>query len=112
MSKKTVEEIVEKFKDKKGDKPTVAVGTRKGTIEVNRMELVEYSGVPALEVYLSNAAGDPHYRIFNPPVLIEDPQGDIELPVRQKEGEEPKGKKKFRRDPLAAVLEVIAGHNR
>ena len=112
MSKRVVNEIVDEFNGKKGNRRTLAVSTRKGAIEVARMELVEYVGVPTLEVYLANAEGDPHYRILNPPVYVEDPRGDVELPFRQKEGEEPTSTRRYRRDPLAAVLEVIAGHNR
>ena len=43
--------------------------------------------------------GDPHFRIWNPPLLVEDPLGDIEL-----------GGRKFREDPLGAVAEAIARH--
>lgn len=40
--------------------------------------------------------GDPHFRIFNPPLLVEDPAGPVE-----------RNGKRYREDPLAALAEVI-----
>lgn len=43
-------------------------------------------------------ATEDDFRIFNPPTLVHDPQGDIELHGRR-----------YREDPLAAVAQVILG---
>lgn len=43
--------------------------------------------------------GDPHYRIFNPPLLAEDPAGPVVVDGRR-----------YRLDPVMAVAEVIARH--
>lgn len=40
--------------------------------------------------------GDPHFRIFNPPTLVEDPAGPVHHNGRR-----------YREDPLAALAEVI-----
>lgn len=55
------------------------------------------SEVAYLEVTVGGpAGGDPHYRVVNPPQLVEDPDGDVELRGRR-----------WRVDPLAALAEVI-----
>ena len=43
-------------------------------------------------------ATEDDFRVFNPPTLVQDPQGDIELHGRR-----------YREDPLAAVAQVILG---
>lgn len=45
------------------------------------------------------AGGDPAFRVVNPPALVPDPAGEVEISgVR------------YRNDPLAALAEVIAGN--
>lgn len=39
---------------------------------------------------------DPHFRVVNPPLLVEDPAGPVEI-----------NGKRFREDPLAALARVI-----
>jgi hypothetical protein len=55
-------------------------------------------GLDLIEVWIhgDTTSGDPHFRIYNPPLLASDPEGDTEVHGRR-----------FRQDPLAAVAEVI-----
>jgi hypothetical protein len=103
MSKEKVKEIVEKFQKDKGEAQTLVVPTKEGPLEIARMQVKEVSGFSFLEIYLADTTSDPHYRIMNPPLYYEDPTGDVEIPGSSK---------KYRRDPLRAVAEVIAGHKR
>jgi hypothetical protein len=74
----------------------VVVATPGGTVEI---ESLSASG-EAVEVTVTGAAGgDPSFRIFNPPTLVPDPAGDVEVHGIR-----------FRYDPLAAVAHVIANH--
>jgi hypothetical protein len=41
--------------------------------------------------------GDPHWRIVNPPLLAQDPAGDVEI-----------GGRRYRADPFAALAEAVA----
>lgn len=53
-----------------------------------------------VEVWLGdNTTRPPDYRIFNPPTLARDPQGDIEVRGQM-----------YREDPLTTLAEVIASH--
>lgn len=56
------------------------------------------SGVDFLEVRLAGQpeGGDPHFRVVNPPLLVPDPGGPVEL----------RGTR-WREDPLAALAEAI-----
>lgn len=45
------------------------------------------------------ACGDPTFRVFNPPALVADPDGDVE-----------RGGVRYRSDPLAALAEVVAAN--
>ena len=63
-------------------------------VAFGHVELIE-GGV---EVWLGTKSGKPDYRIFNPPTLVYDAQGDIEVRGRM-----------HREDPLGALAEVIAG---
>lgn len=51
-----------------------------------------------VEVHLEDGTegGDPHFRIVNPPLLVEDPAGDVLT-----------GNGTFRLDPVAALANVI-----
>lgn len=65
--------------------------------------------VPYVDVYTAGptVGGDPHFRIINPPTLVEDPNGDIVVTSKA-----PNGKtvtRKYREDPVAAIAEAIAG---
>ncbi|WP_328339552.1 hypothetical protein [Micromonospora sp. NBC_00421] len=44
----------------------------------------------------ANEAGDPHFRIVNPPIYAQDPAGDVEI-----------GGRRYRADPVAALAEAI-----
>ena len=74
--------------------------TRHGQVELaNVAHKVGDDGLEYVEVYTAGAtvSGDPHFKIWNPPVLVEDPVGEIELSGRR-----------YREDPLGAIAEVVA----
>jgi hypothetical protein len=60
-----------------------------------RTVVLEDGQTTALEVYAAGAP-DPHIRIVNPPTMVADSTGDIEL-----------GGQRFREDPMAAVAAVV-----
>lgn len=72
-----------------------------GTVRFAAVEVSEGDGATSVEVHLDGevVGGDPHFRIINPPMLVEDPDGGIEV-----------GGFRYREDPLAALAEVIARH--
>jgi len=72
-----------------------------GEVRLASVDVQEVDGVTSVEVHLDGrtAGGDPHFRIVNPPTLVEDPAGDIELAGLY-----------YREDPLVALAEVIARH--
>lgn len=82
----------------RGKEPT-AVPTSRGAVHIARIDTHEEAGRSWIDVHLDGdtEGGDPHFRIVNPPTLVRDPYGEIEV-----RGE------RYRDDPLAAVAEVIA----
>jgi hypothetical protein len=69
------------------------------------LERVQYrtdpdSGVAYVDVTVAGpAGGDPHFRVVNPPLLVQDPEGEhVAHGVR------------WREDPLAALAEVIGSN--
>lgn len=78
-------------------------------VVIERLEFVEEtSDCPAhIEVWVGDPVGnDPHYRIFNPPVLVEDPRGSIVKEVSGRSGQ--LARRRYRVDPVAAVAEALA----
>lgn len=75
------------------------VQTRHGDVEFADVAEADVDGIIHLEVRLAGpvVGDDPHFRIFNPPTLVEDPNGDV-----QERG------RRYRVDPVAAVAELIA----
>lgn len=75
------------------------VQTRNGDVAFTSVEETEVDGVTCLEIRLAEpvVGNDPHFRIFNPPTLVEDPTGDVQS-----------GARRYRVDPVAAVAELIA----
>lgn len=73
--------------------------TRHGVVHIERLEFGKEGEVEWADVYLAGLveAGDPHFRIFNPPLLVADPTGDIEV----------RGQR-FRHDPMAALADTVA----
>lgn len=85
----------------KNERGELTVRSRKGgEVTLTNIKYVEYDGVSCVEIWGDEGAVAPSYRIFNPPTLVEDGLGDIEV----------RGKK-FREDPLGALAEVIASNN-
>ncbi len=76
--------------------------TRAGEVQIEDVKtFVDPDGMTIVEVFVAGptAGGDPHFRIINPPALVEDPAGP-----------EVRGQRRFRTDPLAALAEVIGQH--
>jgi hypothetical protein len=75
------------------------VRTRRGTVHFGSIKEKKVKGVTFVEVRLEGETegGDPNFRIVNPPALVSDPRGDVEI-----------NGKRFRHDPEAALAEVIA----
>lgn len=81
----------------------VTVTTAAGhTVRIQRVELSPESADTAwVDVYLEGQTedGEAHFRVINPPTLVEDRGGEIIVNgVRHRE------------DPLLALAEVLAGH--
>lgn len=89
----------ERARGRWGEGGTYTVGTRQGAVELAGVTYHEADGVAWVEVRVAGAteSGEPHYRIFNPPTLVEDPEGSVEL----------RGKR-WTLDPLRAVAEAVA----
>lgn len=75
--------------------------TRGGEVVIDRLvQRTDAAGVPFIEVFLKGeTVSESHFRMYNPPSLVPDPNGDIES-----------GGMRFRDDPLAAIAEVISQH--
>ena len=84
-----------------GEGLAAVVQTRYGRVQVAGVSVEQVGEEAAVSVLLAGAppGSDPHFRIFNPPTLVEDPGGDVEVRGRR-----------YREDPLGAVAEVIARH--
>jgi hypothetical protein len=73
------------------------VQTRHGVVRIAAVTLESEDGYPYVGVRLHPDPGrECDYRIFNPPLLVTDPDGDIITPGGR-----------YRRDPVLAVAEVI-----
>lgn len=80
----------------------LGVNTRFGEVQfASIVTKTDTAGLDYAEVYTAGSTvnNDPHWRIWNPPLLVEDPFGDIVI-----DG------KTFREDPIQAIAEAIARH--
>jgi len=80
----------------------VTCQTRRGQdVTIREVRRCTGDGTTWVEVWLGGdvEGGDPHFRIFNPPQLVEDPHGDVVHAGRR-----------FRHDPVAALAEVVASN--
>lgn len=95
------EEVIGAWEARGEDPGPYALRTRHGDVILERVTRHEEDGQAYVEVYAGGetAGGDPHFRVFAPPTLVEDPNGEIES-----------GGRRFRKDPLAALAEVVAQH--
>lgn len=79
----------------------------KGDVIIGAMEYVEEpDGTACIHIWTGEKRGRAQYRIINPPILVEDPSGDVEIQIIN-----PKGRtasRRFREDPVRAVAEGIA----
>lgn len=77
--------------------------TARGVVQLDRVERTPgQEGQPdAIEVWVGGEteSGDPHFRIFNAPEHVLDPEGDVEI-----------NGLRFRHDPMAALAEAVAQH--
>jgi len=73
--------------------------TRHGAVHIERFDFHKEGEHEWVEVHMGGQVegGDPHFRIENPPTLVSDPAGDIELATGR-----------YRHDPLAALAELVA----
>ncbi|HEY3689651.1 MAG TPA: hypothetical protein VGL46_05035 [Pseudonocardiaceae bacterium] len=78
-------------------------------VVISRIDYGEADDVSYVDIYADGATvgGDPHFRIINPPMLVEDPAGDIVVTSKRRDGR--MVTRTFREDPLAAIAEAIAG---
>lgn len=76
-----------------------AARTPEGEVRICRVTSHQEGDAHWVEVHLhgETTGGDPHFRIFNPPILAADPLGPVEI-----------NGQRFREDPLAAVAQVVA----
>lgn len=75
----------------------MVIKNRLGQVQIHKAELKEVQGSTCIDIWTgSRTEAPPDYRIFNPPTLAQDPEGDIEV-----------GGKMYREDPMAAIAEVI-----
>lgn len=72
--------------------------TRNGLVHIERVEFGKDGEVEWVDVHLAGvvSGGDPHFRLINPPALVPDPAGPIEV-----------NGTRFRRDPMAALAEIV-----
>ena len=85
-----------------GDREEYVRSTRHGIVALTGLQVcTDDEGHSWVEVYAGGVTegGDPHYRIFNPPSLVPDPNGEVEAHGQR-----------WREDPLAALAEVVAQH--
>jgi hypothetical protein len=70
-----------------------------GRVHIERIEAGKDGEVEWVDVFLAGetVADDPHFRIYNPPTLVLDPAGDIEVHG-----------KLHRLDPMAALADTVA----
>lgn len=84
-------------KKKRGEEPEV-VSTPSGEVELLDVAYDEDEKVGWVDVLVGQPGNDdPHFRVVNPPIYVEDPNGDIYLSGMR-----------FREDPLAALAQTIA----
>lgn len=75
--------------------------TRHGEVRLDALQVLEVDGHTVVEVWVGGDTenGDPHFRVVNPPQLVEDPQGPVEVRGRR-----------YREDPVAALAEAVAAN--
>lgn len=75
--------------------------TSRGEIHIQGLIFKEdvATGLEYVEILMDGETEgeDPHFRIFNPPTLVSDPYGDVEIHGAR-----------YREDPLEALAEVLA----
>lgn len=77
-----------------------AVMSRFGEVQFSSIkQKTDASGNDYIEVYINGQSenDDPHFRVWNPPTLVQDLAGDIVI-----------GNHRYRTDPLGALAETLA----
>lgn len=83
----------------------VAMDTRFGPVSFGSITVqTDVQGQDYAEIYLNgqNENDDPHFRVWNPPLLVPDPLGDIGIP------NEDGTITTYREDPVMALAEALA----
>ncbi|GAA4082733.1 hypothetical protein [Actinomadura miaoliensis] len=81
----------------------LAVAVPDGEVTIGHLEVSDQDDAVCVEVWTGPALGPPQWRIVNPPLLMPDGQGDIEVT-------EPDGRTtRYRHDPITAIATAIAG---
>ncbi len=97
-----VDQAAKEHRRRHGQGAAYARMTKAGEVQIRRVRtFVDEDGMTVVEVHVNGPVdgGDPHFRVINPPGLVEDPAGDVAL-----------GNRRYRADPLAALAEVIGQH--
>jgi hypothetical protein len=79
-------------------------------VRIGHVEYVEENGVPAVLVWQGKRTGPPAFRIINPPLMVPDSQGSVQVET----GSPGRGKtiRKYRGDPVAALAYAMGGASR
>lgn len=105
--------LAQRFKDNTGKNPagvlTVQPTGTDQEVAIAQVTYGEADDVSWVDVYTAGQTqgGDPHFRIINPPTLVEDPAGDIVVTSTPRPGRKPVTRR-FREDPLGAIAQAIA----
>lgn len=75
-----------------------AIATSHGMVRIADIAL-DGEGTVSIRLAGQPSGTEGHYRVVNPPLLVSDPTGDVVTA----------NNRRYRRDPLAAVAEVIGG---
>lgn len=83
------------------EEPTYIGQSARGPVVLESVQVVTEQGITWLDARTrgETETQDPHFRIVNPPLLVEDPTGPIVINGRT-----------FREDPLAALAQAIGEH--
>jgi hypothetical protein len=87
----------------KAVKDAFAERKKKNPIRIGHIDIGHIEDTDgAVEIWFGKHEGPPDWRINNPPTLVKDPTGEVDLGERGR----------YREDPLAAVAEAIETHRR
>lgn len=93
-------------------KGTASFNVKGTAIHVSNIEFCEEDGdIPScVLIWTGGNSVSPQYKLINPPILVEDPQGDVELQEETDKGDFKSTR--YREDPIKAVIDSIASIRR